>query len=355
MKTARLRRLRWPGRPERPQKRTVRWQFALRLFALLIVPLALPVQSEAITAQRPLVAPAAPESLRIAATIGTCAPDEQTAGKWHYLSDIPWQSATSGWQAIADVAVPERDRSFRGVSLALGGTTYEKGLLTHPLAEVTYQLNGRYSALQAIAGLTENSPDGASTVFLVYADDALVYNSGVVAAGEPPRQIDLCVAGVDHLRLVTAGAGQRTPAIEHKMSEIAGGYAAWVDPRIFRPDAPAPATPAVRRTLAAEHTMRWEQVIGEQSLYQEQGVAEMAALVERFGPPGRSGNWPRETQMFRDEQQRLVLANRRLAVLFGFAGAEHATLTVVDTRNGTLVVTGAGSAISSAAGVMSVA
>ncbi|MBI3973236.1 MAG: hypothetical protein HY332_18330, partial [Chloroflexi bacterium] len=46
---------------------------------------------------------------------------------------------------------------------------------------------------------------------------------------------------------------------------------------------------------------------------------------------------------------------RRLAVLFGFAGAEHATLTVVDTRNGTLVVTGAGSAISSAAGVMSVA
>src|SRR5436190_339837 len=76
-----------------------------------------------------------------------------------------------------------------------------------PLSEVTYRLDGRYGDFQALLGLNADASPNAAAVFLVYAEGVLVFNSGVVRPANPVS-LDLCVAGVQRLRLVTAFAGQ---------------------------------------------------------------------------------------------------------------------------------------------------
>lgn|GEM_PF-840448 len=300
----------------------------------------------------------APEALPVDASLGTCLPDPPPPGDWVFLSDLPWARAQTGWQAIADVVDPERDVSFSRNPLVAGGTSYAKGLGTYPLSEIDYALAGHYLQLHALLGLNDDSAPSTSAVFLVYADGALIFNSGAVGIG-PPLPLDLCVAGVRTLRLVTALAGRQTPGAEQWTPDRAATFPDWLEARLFRPrslDAPAIATAgAVRSVLDSWADTHRSALIAELGAYWQLATSERQAIDSALATESGLDGWPAETRALRDPDGRLVLANRRLALAFGFGGPQHGTLTAIDPSTGTPVLQQADSAIGFAGGTLDLA
>ncbi len=300
----------------------------------------------------------APEALAADASLGTCLPDPLPPGEWVFLSDLPWSRAQTGWQAIADVVDPERDASFSRNPLVAGGTSYAKGLGTYPLSEIDYALDGRYLQFHALLGLNDDSAPTTTAVFLIYADGALVFNSGAVGTGTP-APIDLCVAGVRTLRLVTALAGRQTPGVEQWTPDRAATFPDWLDARLFRPqaldDSAIATAGAVRSVLDAWAGGHRGKLIGELGAYQQLAAGERQAIGNALVDAGEGGGWPAESRALRDPAGRLVLANRRLALAFGFGGPQHGTLTAVDPSSGTPMLQQADSAIAFAGGTLDLA
>ena len=66
-------------------------------------------------------------------------------GTWDFLSDLPWQAASSGWTPNKD-GLPRRNRDVANNLMQLGARTYRKGLGTHAPSEIVYDLSGKSNA-----------------------------------------------------------------------------------------------------------------------------------------------------------------------------------------------------------------
>jgi alpha-galactosidase len=123
------------------------------------------------------------------------------------VSDLPWTSAINGWGPV------ERDRSNGeqtagdGRTLTVNGTTYAKGLGTHAASDITYYLGGSCRSFSVDVGVDDESTAGGSVVFRVYRDAALVADSGVRTASDPPKRLSADLTGGTKLRLVVTDGG----------------------------------------------------------------------------------------------------------------------------------------------------
>ncbi|MPZ83740.1 MAG: alpha-glucosidase [Actinophytocola sp.] len=126
-----------------------------------------------------------------------------------YVSDVPFVSETNGWGPV------ERDRSVNesdggdGNPLTIGGVVYAKGLGTHAPAELSVYLGGRCASFAALVGLDDETTQPGSVTFEVLADDAVVFDSGVVRPGPAvPVTADTTGARMLTLRVTDGGDGK---------------------------------------------------------------------------------------------------------------------------------------------------
>jgi hypothetical protein len=126
-----------------------------------------------------------------------------------YLSDLTFVSEANGWGPVErDTSVGESDAGD-GNPLTIGGVTYDKGLGTHAPAEVQLYLGGRCTALTADIGVDDEVTEPGSVVFQVLADDAVVFDSGVVRSGAArPLAADVTGARMLTLRVTDGGDGK---------------------------------------------------------------------------------------------------------------------------------------------------
>ncbi|HYU85334.1 MAG TPA: alpha-N-acetylglucosaminidase TIM-barrel domain-containing protein [Kribbellaceae bacterium] len=138
------------------------------------------------------------------------------------LSDLEFLAESNG------VGPVERDHEVGGPAegdggpLRIAGVSYAKGLGTNSPADVQFYLAGRCSRFTATVGIDDTmwKPDAYPTVvFRVYADDKLVYDSGLVDEGGVARTVSADVSGAQVLRLVVE-------QVEHNWWDRAD----WVDP-----------------------------------------------------------------------------------------------------------------------------
>lgn len=124
-----------------------------------------------------------------------------------YLSDLNWLSATNGWGPV------EKDRSngelgaTDGRTITLNSVTYPKGLGVHANSELRYALNGAYRTFAAEVGVDDEVGNSGSVVFQVYADGALLYDSGVLNGFSDAKSLSVDVTGKNELRLVVTTSG----------------------------------------------------------------------------------------------------------------------------------------------------
>ena len=119
-----------------------------------------------------------------------------------YASDLSWVSATAGFGAV------RQDKSSSGNALRLDGVTYSKGIGTHANSDIVYQLNGNYGRFVSDVGVDDQvTHANASIVFQVWADGALLFDSGVMNALSATKTVDVPVAGVNQIKLTVTDSG----------------------------------------------------------------------------------------------------------------------------------------------------
>ncbi|MGW3809523.1 NPCBM/NEW2 domain-containing protein [Micromonospora sp. NPDC005113] len=124
-----------------------------------------------------------------------------------YVSDLPFLSKSNGWGPV------ERDRSNGkmdagdGQTLAIGGTTYAKGIGTHAPSEVTVWLGGACSQLQAEVGIDDEVTQSGSVAFQVFGDGRQLADTGVVRRADGARPLGVDVSGVRMVTLKVTDGG----------------------------------------------------------------------------------------------------------------------------------------------------
>lgn len=127
-----------------------------------------------------------------------------------WVGDLPF---VSEWSCDHP---PGRNQSYGGHQLIIDHISYPKGLSVHPgahdkepEAHATFALDGRFREFLATVGIDEEVRDKAepSAIFQVWVDDQPQFDSGVMRASTPARNIRINVTGAKILRLVVTDAG----------------------------------------------------------------------------------------------------------------------------------------------------
>lgn len=119
-----------------------------------------------------------------------------------WLSDVRPTRSTCGWASV------QMDASVEGNNISVGGKKFAKGIGTHAVSDVEYRLGGNFRLLEGWVGVDDEVPKGrGSVVFQIYGDERLLWQSGVMRAGDPPRRFQVSVGGAQTLRLHVADAG----------------------------------------------------------------------------------------------------------------------------------------------------
>jgi alpha-galactosidase len=123
------------------------------------------------------------------------------------LSDLTELRSTNGWGPFEHNRSNGEQGASDGAALRLQGVTYAKGLGTHAFGEVEYYLGGRCSRVTASVGVDDEAGDRGSVVFQVFADSALVADSGTMTGAAATKALTATVSGATTLRLVVTNAG----------------------------------------------------------------------------------------------------------------------------------------------------
>ncbi len=253
---------------------------------------------------------------------------EVTQGPVIYLSDLPWDWATTGWVALADDNLPKLDTSFLNSPITIGGKSYDKGIGTFPLSEMVYPLEGRYRLFQADVGVDEAVPAGkGSVVFKLFLDDVLAYDSGPLMAGMEAQPVELSVAGVGKMKLVVEDAGDGSSL----------DYADWASARLTPAgrEGTNSASPLLKG-LEASRSERQQARDLDRATVQQRADQESAALTRVMREDPRASS--QATALFDDDRRMMVLTNGKLALTLGYGGEHHGLLSAINLEAGRMVL-----------------
>ena len=116
-----------------------------------------------------------------------------------YLSDLNWVSATTGYASV------QKNLSVGGNAITLNGVVYPKGIGTHAVSTIVYNLGGAYTNFLSDIGVdSEELGKGTSSIdFKVLGDNgAVLYDSGNLTNTSATVSININVTGVKTLTLV---------------------------------------------------------------------------------------------------------------------------------------------------------
>jgi len=135
-------------------------------------------------------------------------------GKVVYLSDLepesvnftPYFGKDEDPPLRGRFLAPRRDTNLESNPLTLGAVQYAKGLAIHSRTEIVYRLPGRFSRLQAVAGIDDSVRPHGNVRLVISGDDKQLLESTLTGT-DPPRPIDLDLSGVRRVTvLVDFGA-----------------------------------------------------------------------------------------------------------------------------------------------------
>ncbi len=248
---------------------------------------------------------------------------EAQSGPVVYLSDLPWEWATTGWVALADDNLPKLDSSFLNGVITVGDESFEKGIGTYPLSEIVYSLDGKYRLFQAEVGLDGAVPPGkGSATFKLFLDDVLAYDSGVLEGGAEARSVEVSVAGAGKMRLVVEDAGDGSTL----------DYANWASARLtLAATESSQGGSSLRKSLEMARAERQQAREVDKASLQQRSEQELAELREVMA----ADTTPRTqaAALFDADRQRIVLANDKLALTLGYGGERHGLLDVIDLES----------------------
>jgi alpha-galactosidase len=118
-----------------------------------------------------------------------------------YLTDLKPVSVKQGWGEL------HTDQSVEGHPLTIGGRKFDRGLGTHAVSEIVYDLGGRSGKLVGWCGVDDEISGPGTIVFRVVLDGRVAWESDVLQRGDAPTGFVVPFAGARGLKLVVDDAG----------------------------------------------------------------------------------------------------------------------------------------------------
>jgi alpha-galactosidase len=119
-----------------------------------------------------------------------------------WLDDLNLATATQGW------GEPQKNKSVDGHALAIGGQAFARGFGTHAESALHINLAGAAQKFSARVGVDDevNKNPAASVEFLVRGDGKVLWQSGVMKAGDTAKACEVNLVGVKALVLEVSDA-----------------------------------------------------------------------------------------------------------------------------------------------------
>lgn len=136
-----------------------------------------------------------------------------------YLSEMEPVYAKSGWGDV------EMDRAVSGKPLSIKGKRFQKGIGTHSVSEIEYDLKGIFNYFSAKVGIDDgNRSEKGSVEFIVYGDGKELWRSGIMKKSDGIKEINMDIGGVKKLLLKVEDGGDG----------INYDHADWADARLVK-------------------------------------------------------------------------------------------------------------------------
>lgn len=124
--------------------------------------------------------------------------EKPAGGFWLEELDLEGYVQRRGRPRAATAAAPVR----------LGGAHYAHGVVSASISEMLVDLRGEGVRFQSAVGLDDSVRGNQGTVeFIVWGDDKLLFDSGVMKVGDRPQIVDVDVTGVKVLQLILDDGG----------------------------------------------------------------------------------------------------------------------------------------------------
>ncbi|UYB51602.1 NPCBM/NEW2 domain-containing protein [Xanthomonas sp. AM6] len=139
----------------------------------------------------------------------------EITGRIHVAADgLP----TYATRLEAASGTPRADVTPYGQPLRIAGNTYAYGIGAHADSRLEVLVRGEFATFSASLGVQESAArDTGTTVFRIYGDARLLYESAPMTARDPPLPVDLPIGNVGVLELVAAAgdvpAGELPPLV----------------------------------------------------------------------------------------------------------------------------------------------
>ncbi|MHC4324695.1 MAG: NPCBM/NEW2 domain-containing protein, partial [Planctomycetota bacterium] len=135
-----------------------------------------------------------------------------------WLSSLNLEKMTSGW------GTPQKDKSIQSKPLKIAGFTFDKGVGTHAASLMYIDLKKSCRSFSAYVGVDDEVNGNIGSVrFRIYCDGKLLFNSGILKAGDQAKKVDIDLTGCRILILSVDPAGDN----------ISHDHANWADAAFF--------------------------------------------------------------------------------------------------------------------------
>ncbi len=182
---------------------------------------------------RPITKTVKPRAIALAATLAAAIlPCSFSAPAHHSV----WVSSLDLSKIDQWLSHPNIGRSSDGHPLTLDGRVYDHGLGLHARSQMAIGLDGKGRRFTATVGVDDEVGKGHGSVeFRVLGDGRrILWNSGVMRAGDAPRQVAVALEGEHLLTLLVSEAGDGSDK----------DHADWADARIEFDGQPPQTVPA---------------------------------------------------------------------------------------------------------------
>ena len=117
------------------------------------------------------------------------------------LQELDLSRMSQGWGA------PQVDKSVGGGPLAMGGRHFANGVGTHAAGEFSLDLHGTARRFSAWVGVDDDAQTPGSVTFQLLGDGKVLWESGVMRAGAPAKEVGVDLQGVERFTLRVGDAG----------------------------------------------------------------------------------------------------------------------------------------------------
>ncbi len=135
-----------------------------------------------------------------------------------YLSDLSPKVVSQGYGTL------QKDKSVAGAWLSSLYYFFDKGLGTHAVSQIVYDIGSRYQTFSTNFGIDTEANETASVVFIIKGDGKTLFTSPKMTRFSFPGFAKINVSGVKNLELDVTDAGDG----------INSDHADWLAPRLYK-------------------------------------------------------------------------------------------------------------------------